>query len=206
MAKPKKTYHHGDLRNSLLVAGESLLEKKGVAAVSLRELAKEAGVSHTAPYRHFSDKAALLNELGTIQYSRLADEMDRCVAEFEKDPAKQLSAAASAYVNLAINHPQMTNLIFGGVLNNDNCSDELSEQSERAFQGVLNVIKNGQAVNLYIEKDTQELALFVWSQVHGFSMLLTAGQLGEAADDEQAINHLMNSLSQMVIEGIGREK
>jgi len=206
MAKSKKTYHHGDLRNSLLLAAEQLLEQKGVGAVSLREVAKVAGVSHSAPYRHFSDKNALLAGLAIVGYGRLADEMEKCVTEQPDDPVKQLSSSAKAYVSLAIQHPQMTNLIFGGGLNKLCYEGTLNEESERAFNGLLKIIQNGQLAGLYIEKESQELALFVWSLAHGFSMLITAGQLGELSDDKKAIEIMVSSMGDMILNGIAINK
>lgn len=203
MAKSKKTYHHGDLRNSLLSAAEALLEQKGVGAVSLREVAKVAGVSHTAPYRHFEDKHALLAGLAELGYGRLADAMDRCVDEQPDDPAQQMADSLRAYVALATRHPQMTNLMFGGVLKEQLCEGSLAVESERAFNGLLRIIQNGQQVGLYISKETQELALFVWSLAHGFSMLISAGQMGELSADENAVQAMIRSMGGMVLTGIG---
>lgn len=204
MTKSKKTYHHGDLRNSLVLAAEQLLEEKGVGAVSLRQVAKVAGVSHSAPYRHFADKNALLAGLAVVGFGRLADEMERCVTEQPEDPVKQLAASAEAYVALAISHPQMTNLMFGGVLKKLCYEGALDEESERAFNGLVKIIQNGQQAGLYIEKESQELALFAWSQAHGFSMLITAGQLGELSDDKKAIEAMVSSMGEMIMNGIGK--
>ena len=202
MAKPKKSYHHGDLRHSLLLAAEKLLEQNGVGAVSLRDVAKKAGVSHTAPYRHFVDKQALLAGLANVGFGRLADAMEQCVTTHPQSPREQLSASAHAYVGLAIRHPQMTNLMFGGVLAKDECPEELAQQSDRAFNGLLRIIKNGQQAGLYIEKESMDLALFVWSLAHGFSMLISAGQLGNVVSDEKLVQDMVSNLSGMVATGI----
>lgn len=205
MVKLKKAYHHGDLRNSLLLAAEQLLEQKGVGAVSLREVAKLAGVSHTAPYRHFADKNTLLTGLAIVGYGRLADAMENCVNEQPEDPVKQLASSAEAYVSLATQHPQMTNLMFGGALKKICYVGTLSEESERAFNGLVKIIQNGQQAGLYIEKESQELALFAWSLAHGFSMLITAGQLGELSDDKNAIQAMITSMAEMIMNGIGKQ-
>jgi len=206
MAKSKKAYHHGDLRNSLLHAAEQLLEQKGVGAVSLREVAKLAGVSHTAPYRHFADKNTLLTDLAVVGYRRLANEMDRCVIEHPNDPVKQLSRSYQAYVSLATQHPQMTNLMFGGVLNSQSNQATLDTESEKAFNGLLKIIQNGQQAGIYINKEAKELAMFTWSLAHGFSLLITAGQLGELSDDEKAIKAIISSMGKMIMNGIGKQK
>ena len=198
-------YHHGDLHNALLQAAEALLEEKGVGGVSLREVAKAAGVSHTAPYRHFKDKNALLAGLGTLGYKRLAIAMEQCVANQPDAPLVQLTQASHAYVDLATRHPQMTNLMFGGVLQPQDWTDGLIRESDRAFEGLLGIIRNGQAAGLYVDKDTMEIALLVWSTMHGFSMLCSTGHLRDIADDQAKIDQLVESMGEMLVSGILRK-
>ncbi|MBD3670435.1 MAG: TetR/AcrR family transcriptional regulator [Gammaproteobacteria bacterium] len=195
-------YHHGDLHNALLAAAEALLEKQGVGGVSLREVAKTAGVSHTAPYRHFKDKNALLAALATTGYVRLAEAMEACVRDHPEDPLQQMSQASHAYVELAIGHPQVTNLMFGGVLQPADWSDELGKESNRAFEGLLTIVRNGQESGRYVDKETREIALLVWSTVHGFSMLCSAGHLHEVAEDPRQITALVDSMGGMLMQGI----
>lgn len=204
MANQKKPYHHGDLRNSLLEAAESLLEENGIASVSLRETAKQAGVSHTAPYRHFKDKNSLLAGLAQRGFTRLADAMENCVSQHPDEPIEQLKASATAYVHLALSHPQMTALMFGGVINKNSCSEELASESDRAFNGLLRIINNGQNAGLYIDKQDRELAAFVWSLAHGFSVLVTSRQIVGEDGNEQMIECLMASFNEMVLSGIGK--
>ena len=71
----QRPYHHGDLRRSLIQAGSKLIEEKGLAGLSLREVARVAGVSHTAPYRHFQDKADLLAAIAQVGFEQLTDEL-----------------------------------------------------------------------------------------------------------------------------------
>lgn len=199
-------YHHGDLHNALLTAAEALLEEKGVGGISLREVAKAAGVSHTAPYRHFKDKNALLAAISTRGFVRLAEAMEQCVADHPRDPLAQMRQASHAYVALATGHPQVTNLMFGGVLPPQAWSATLVEESSRAFAGLLAIVQNGQQVGLYIEKDAIEIALLVWSTVHGFSMLLSAGHLHEVAADTEQLNALVDSMGGMLMNGILKQQ
>lgn len=197
-------YHHGDLTKALVDAAEKLLEKKGVAGVSLRETAKLTGVSHAAPYRHFKDKTALLASLSSRGYRRLADAMEKCLSDHPDSPLDQLSTSSHAYVQLATRHPQMTSLMFGGVLQQQDCSEELILESERAFTGLLKIIRNGQDAGLLIEKETEQLALLTWSTVHGFSMLCSAGHLQHTARSEEQIHQLVDILGQMLLSGIAK--
>lgn len=96
------TYHHGDLRPALLAAAAQALEKDGPDGISLRELARRAGVSHTAPYRHFADRQALLAALAEEGFATLAAELD----------GKPWRDQAVAYVRFALAHPARFRLMF----------------------------------------------------------------------------------------------
>jgi AcrR family transcriptional regulator len=93
-----KPYHHGDLRAALIESGTKLLRERGAAALSLREVAKAAGVSHAAPYRHFEDKAQLLAAIAAAGFERLRAAMQKAAADHPEDPRSQLIAAGEAYV------------------------------------------------------------------------------------------------------------
>src|SRR2546423_13340324 len=97
--QPKpKSYHHGDLRNALNQAGLEMLSEGGAAALDLRKVARKAGVSHAAPYRHFADKQALVAEINAEGFRRLAEQIESTLREAPDDPFEQLQAIAKAYV------------------------------------------------------------------------------------------------------------
>jgi len=200
--KNATSYHHGDLRNALLQAGERLLRREGVAGLSLRKVAGAAGVSHAAPYRHFHNKRALLSALAQAGFERLAQAMWDAENQHPDDPRRQLQAAGVAYVLLAARHPETTHLMFGGVL--DPCEDdpELLAAGEAAFQGLLKIVANGQREGIYRERETRELALAAWSLVHGLSLLLTAGQLRDVAPTEEEVTRLVEGLGELLQGGM----
>src|SRR5687767_6619369 len=98
------TYHHGDLRAALLRASGQVLEKEGISGLSLRDVARRAGVSHNAPYRHFPDRDALLAALA-------ADGMTKLLKELGERTGREL---AEAYVRFALARPQVFRLMFAG--------------------------------------------------------------------------------------------
>lgn len=128
-----RTYHHGDLRASILRAAAELLEKRGVAALSLRDAARRAGVSHNAPYRHFSNRGALLAALAAGGFERLRE--DLAAAEHEGG----LRARGEAYIRFALAHPQLFRLMFGSGLSTDGDAG-LREAASRAFGGLQEAI------------------------------------------------------------------
>src|SRR5216117_2127251 len=100
------TYHHGNLRTALLRAAGERLEKQGITALSLREAARRAGVSHNAPYRHFADREALLAALAAEGFAMLAERL-------RGQPGREMG---EAYVRFALEQPQRFRLMFGGLL------------------------------------------------------------------------------------------
>src|SRR5512133_2982244 len=98
----EKKYHHGDLKNALIQAGVEILAKDGLHGLSLRNVARKAGVSHAAPYAHFSDKQALIAAISTEGYKLLYDQLDTAILAFAGDVHQQLIEIAWTYVQFAI--------------------------------------------------------------------------------------------------------
>src|SRR5688500_3897951 len=99
-----RSYHHGDLRNALLEAALALIAQGRVGELSLREVARRAGVTYAAPYHHFADKSALLAAVATQGFEKLVEKFDR-VAARRLAPEAELVAMAQAYVAFALAHP-----------------------------------------------------------------------------------------------------
>src|SRR5258706_5651107 len=104
----KQTYHHGDLQVALMLTAGQMLEKEGLEALKLREVARRAGVSHSAPYRHFAQREALLAALAAEGFERLG------AAQRKAAEAGGLRAMGEAYVAFALENPQRFRLMFGG--------------------------------------------------------------------------------------------
>ena len=110
-ANEAKPYHHGDLRRALVEAAERILENEGPSALSLRAVAREAGVSAAAPYHHFKDKNELLAAIAQEGFELLAQAM-REGAAHEEDPRRRLNALGVAYVRFARDNPALYNLMY----------------------------------------------------------------------------------------------
>ncbi len=160
-------YHHGALPEALLQAAGELLEAHGPAALSLRETARRAGVSHAAPYRHYKDREALLAAVAAEGFQRLE-------GAISAGPRPGAEAMGLAYVRFALAHPQRFRLMFGGVLGTHE-HPELRESAARAFSRLVDAF-----AALGGDRDARVAAAAAWSLVHGLSQLLLEGHLGAA--------------------------
>ncbi|MBK1876679.1 TetR/AcrR family transcriptional regulator [Pelagicoccus mobilis] len=171
----KTSYHHGDLRNSLISAGLKVLREDGLDALSLRRVAREAEVSAAAPYRHFKDKQALLAAISETGFRKLRSML---VAANEDKPG-DLDNSGTAYLAFAQQHPEQYRLMFThNLMCADDVDQELKDSSANAFGALVETIeagiKNGQIANTC----SPNLALASWALIHGIAMLLIDGILG----------------------------
>jgi AcrR family transcriptional regulator len=171
-------YHHGDLHEALLQAAERVLERDGLAGLTLRAVAREAGVSHAAPTHHFGDLTGLISELAAIGFRMFNAAMVAAGSSETHLPMKGL-ASARAYVAYAQAHPGMYGVMFRSA-RLDYSRPSLREASEAAFAGLT----SGVAASRHeqISKDSLSLGQAAaiagaWSLVHGFTMLLLDGRL-----------------------------
>ncbi|MBC8163858.1 MAG: TetR/AcrR family transcriptional regulator [Roseiflexaceae bacterium] len=183
LEQPKRPYHHGDLRNALLVAGQQLLQEEGVAALDLRKVARRAGVSHAAPYRHFADKQALLAALAEEGFRLLTASILAARDSAANEPRTQLLAMARAYVHVAINAPDLTRIMFGGAIGDRAAFPTLYATSKESFIALSSVIEQGQHSGVIVPGDPIRLTLVTWSLMHGYAMLLVEGQIPGASGD-----------------------
>jgi AcrR family transcriptional regulator len=170
------SYHHGDLHNSLLEAADCLLEQTGAAKLSLREVAKHAGVSHTAPYRHFKNRAALLEAIAIAGFRRLKTLLEQAEASAPDDIVQQLRAGGLAYLQVAVNNPEHTRLMFGGMMKEVSEDSALFAAAEDTYDTLYRIIDTGRARGVFGGSDTETVVLAAWSLVHGLTMLILGTQ------------------------------
>ncbi|QOV37371.1 WHG domain-containing protein [Streptomyces ferrugineus] len=190
-----RPYHHGDLRAALLAAAERTLREKGVASLSLRELAREVGVSHAAPGRHFKDKQALLNALALAGYDRLGRALGAA-----DDPAlavePRLTALARAYLGFAIDNAELLELMYARKHDPD-ASEQMAAAVERTVGSLERVLGDAQKRGEIIEGDPEELNLVTGAALHGMAAFIAGGWLTpEAALEgvEGLVHHLLHGL------------
>jgi AcrR family transcriptional regulator len=169
-----RAYHHGNLRAVLLAEAERTLREHGVDQLSLRELARQTGVSHGAPRRHFADRQALLDALAETGFARLADEMCAAIEDTGPDYRTRLRAAATAYVRFAIHDGAMLDLMFA--TKTDGQRPALPEGAVRLFGAVGDLISQGQQARVLPPGDPERLRLLLIATLQGIAALITSGR------------------------------
>jgi AcrR family transcriptional regulator len=173
-------YHHGALRDALLEAAERVLERDGLAGLTLRAVAREAGVSHAAPTHHFGDLTGLVSELAAIGFRQFNVAMAAAGAG-GASPTEKAMGRAKAYVAYAQAHPGMYGLMFR-TERLDMSRPSLHEAAEASFAGLAGAIGANRHEQIHEQALSLEQAAAIaraWSLVHGFTMLLLDGRLSD---------------------------
>ncbi|MET8230033.1 TetR/AcrR family transcriptional regulator [Micromonospora sp. NPDC005298] len=176
-------YHHGDLRRTLLAAAVEAIDEAGPTALSLRDLARRAGVSHAAPAHHFGDKAGLLTALAAEGFDRLAEALEA---------ADDLLAAGVAYVDFAVRHRAHFEVMFRPELYRVDDADLIAARGRSGA-----ALRSGVAtLSTDDDADTDTDALAAWSIAHGFATLWLAGALPDrvGADPHDAARTVLRRL------------
>jgi AcrR family transcriptional regulator len=187
LAPVSRPYHHGNLRESLLAAADELLARKGVQALTLREVARAAGVSHAAPYHHFAHLDELLAAVAARAFSVLAGAM--AAAAGMADAREALLRIGDAYVGYARAQPAHFRLMFGPLLARKSEFPELAQAARASFMLLL------QAAERHAPGEGAALALAGWSLSHGCANLLIDGALdGLPVSVDEAVARRLHEL------------
>ncbi|OEZ98328.1 TetR/AcrR family transcriptional regulator [Duganella sp. HH101] len=160
-----KPYHHGNLRDSLLDAATLLLAQNGAQALTLREVAKAAGVSHAAPYHHFPSREHLLAAVAARAFAALAAAMAAADADGARGQGLRLMDICEVYVEFARARPAQFRLMFGPLLAQKSRYPELKQAAEASFHVLVT------AATAFDAARGPELALTGWSLAHGLANL-----------------------------------
>jgi AcrR family transcriptional regulator len=175
-------YHHGNLRTVLLEHADRSLADGGVQALSLRELARRAGVSHGAPRRHFADKQALLDALARSGFEQLRAQLEGALGQAGPDFPSRATAFATSYVRFATEHAALLELMFAAKHEPD-ATEGLREAAVAAFTAPLQLIADAQAQGTIGPGDPTGVATVFWASLHGLASMANTGLIpGEHLD------------------------
>src|SRR4051812_10065597 len=175
--RPRRAYHHGDLRRALLREAARVIRTDGPDGVTLRDVGRRLGVSRTALYRHFADKSALLASVAREGFQAFARELQDAwnaagggIAGFQ--------AMGAAYVRFAVANQAHYRIMFGRY--KDLCSSDaaLAADAAASFQVLVDALISLQRAGTVRAGNPEELGRYIWATVHGVAMLAIDGQLG----------------------------
>lgn len=200
----KAPYHHGDLREALLDAAVEVLDADGPDGITLREVARRAGVSHSAPYHHFSDKDDLLRAV-TL---RVSQELGEALINSQMDANDVIQSAQAVgvgYVSYAVRHPERFRLLNRGRIESPGgptAEEQLARSENITLRSLLESMREGQKVGFVVDGSPETLAIVAWAAVHGLATLLIDGVLTEEAPTVAEAERLASELTMVVGTGL----
>jgi AcrR family transcriptional regulator len=171
----RQNYHHGALAAAIVERARAVLQETGPDELSLRSIARDLGVSHQAPYRHFANREALLEALAVEGFQALIESLEGALRSAGTDVHARFMAAGMAYVDFASANPAEYELMLGRPINDASLSAAAAQQ---AFRILVGIVEQGQAEGRYRTESARRLATGAWSMVHGIATLMNNRALG----------------------------
>jgi len=189
----RPSYHHGDLRQTLLRSAKQLIAEAGIENLSLRRLAERAGVSRTAPYHHFSDKNDLLCAIAAEGFRR---RHQTAAAEFDnkaKSMLEKFHVYMNSYVQFAVDNPEEYELMFGrSIWKQQNSTEELRAVAYPCFQHQVDMIRCWQSCGVISGDNALRSAQVIWGALHGIAKLFIDGIYTDTAKIEEVTHCAIN--------------
>lgn len=187
-----RSYHHGDLRAELLRRAEATLRRAGVDGLSLRQLARDTGVSHAAPSRHFRDKQALLDELVVAGFDRLRDAFEEAAAT--ETFLDRLHGMARAYLRFAMDNPELLALMFA---RKSSPVPAIEQAASRAFRVPITMVTEAQQLGEVVPGDPRRICLSAVAALQGLASIVGSGLVAASEADEifeETVTHMREGL------------
>ncbi len=194
-----RAYHHGDLKAALVDAAVEILRREGPEALTLREVARRVGVSQAAPYRHFTDRRALVAAVAERGFARLQQTMLEGVRSPDGRPG--LKQVAVAYVRFGLANPAEYRVMFGPEVAITDDLPLLRDTARPVLGFVAEGIAQLQKAGLIGDGDPRLMAVATWSTLHGLVMLTLDGQTASVAPN---VDVLVDEVTRMMMFGMAR--
>ncbi|AOA58940.1 TetR/AcrR family transcriptional regulator [Acinetobacter larvae] len=189
----ERAYHHGDLKNAIITTTLEMLHEGNSWDFTLREVARRAGVSHAAPYKHFQDKSALLAEIALLGFDRLYQQLSTAQIKTGATLSTEILILAQHYLQFARENPALYRLMFSAIDEHTN-RVHLNERALSPLMIVLKLLERGQQSGIIRQHDVQGQATACWAQLHGLALLHMNRLLLPEKVGEHAIEHALHTL------------
>ena len=193
----RHSYHHGKLREELLRCAFDMLESDGADAITIRAVARVAGVAHSAPANHFASKQALLTSLAASIFHALAEEVTNALRTGTMKYPDVIRTFASTVAGYALAHPNRYRLLWRRDLL-DNHDNELSAARERIYDLLIEKLGNDKSVR---KTSVETRAIALWSMVHGYVTLRLDGNFVDKIDEISGLPR-QNAIVEAILEGL----
>jgi AcrR family transcriptional regulator len=195
-------YHHGDLRNALIKAGLQILRSDGAHKLSLRETARIAGVSQAAPYRHFTNKEALLAAIAQQGFMLFGERLS-AVTDASPDARELLGSISEAYARLAIEHKDHFRLMFNSVPPIEfKKYPELEQAARQLFEQFVRMVERCKQHKLIQANDPRHVALVLWSSFHGMTSLFVNTVLEFPSGGPELLGTTLRAMVRDLVDGL----
>jgi AcrR family transcriptional regulator len=168
-------YHHGNLREALIDEAFKQIEREGAIALNLSKLAQKIGVSQPAVYRHFPSKQALAVSVAQKGFERLSEALQQATQLVQSDAFESIKVITEAYVAFALNHTEITRLMFG--MKERITEPELYKASKSAAVPLFDLVEAAQRCDRLRNQDVEKTVRIIWAAIHGLAMLLMDEQM-----------------------------
>jgi AcrR family transcriptional regulator len=179
-------YHHGHLREALIDGACQQIEQEGAIALNLSKLAQKIGVSQPAVYRHFPNKQALAISVAQRGFEQLTEALQKTTQKVENDAFEGIRAIAQAYVEFALNHPEIARLMFS--MKERVTESVLQNASKAAAVPLFRLVETAKQCDRLRDHDVEQAVRIMWAAIHGLAMLLMDEQIPSVTQSPDALS------------------
>ena len=202
-SQKKKSYHHGNLRESLIEAAIEIIAERGRSEFTLRELAKRLGVTHAATYHHFKDKDDLLSTVAERGYREMGEYLEEASASEDQNPIMKMRRMGAAYIRYAHENQAYFRVMFGQKFADINAYPEMENAGQTTKNMMETLVREGQKAGIYnTEANVEELIAISWATVHGLALLTINGHFEHLREGLELDDYVMR-ISRHLFTGTG---
>lgn len=199
---PKKAYHHGSLRETVLNLSKQLIQEKGIQDFSLREVARLAGVSRTAPYRHFPDKESVMLAIAEEAFAKVNEAMQIVVQRSGDKPVVAVQELIVIYVKFMVENRHYSPFIFGSIIRDKIYRERLAIAREKMTATILDMVKRARLMKGDSAQQQKLFAAGTWALMHGVASLICEQQLAKDVYSEDKLEYFSRHCAQTFIKGL----